>query len=121
MMGTFSSYERRKQLHIDNMKLEDAKEAIKHFLNEVSKPDPRRIKWIVERAANTHAEAIERLEKQEVVAAYHKQEERVNELRQRKAQLTEDFIFLSAIEAVLNHHALETFAKEVAASFKKER
>jgi hypothetical protein len=118
----FAAFKRAKLLGLaDSYSAEDGRRAVYYYLQSVARVDDRRLRWIVERAAEDTAEKMEAKERELMVDEHYRRDEAVTEGRERLQRLEEDFRFLCGLQQILNARAAEDFAEEMAAYFRVQR
>ncbi len=117
-MSTFSAFKRAKLLGLKSGDKQDGVDAVNRYLQDVAAKDDRRLKWIVERAANTCAEEMEEIEREIVVLEHFDRADEARKQRDQLRDLEDDFRFLHGLEQSLLARITDNFARDMAAYFR---
>lgn len=89
-----ASFKRSDIMGLRNQTVAEAKAAVQEYLTKTAFSDSRRLMWIVERATENVAEALEEYEQKLMVAQHFNHAKRVEDLNGYRTQYEQDFKFL---------------------------
>jgi hypothetical protein len=118
----FAAFKRAKLLGLaDSYSAEDGRRAVYYYLQSVARVDDRRLRWIVERAAEVTAEKMDEAERDLMLAEHYERAENAAGEREELTRLEQDFRFLHGLMQIMNARAVDDFGEQIAAWLRAER
>lgn len=112
-------YVRSSKMRIVNMTPDEARDVVKAYMSGPGTRDERRMRWMLEAAAEAYAMRIDRIETSLVSETFHQRQEEVKELKTELERVSEDFKFLYAVNRLMVETSAKRFGEEIKRMFKK--